>query len=82
MDEYRSQPKSIAGSEPPLARLKSYLTELKGILILAREVLVEVKDVVVVLVILLAFIIGAIKYFQHEVAEPEKINAAPTHTQR
>lgn len=43
----------------PLSRLQAFLTELKTSVGLFREVLVEVKELLVILIIIVFFLVGA-----------------------
>jgi len=56
----------------PLGRLQSYLVELKEVIRLSREALLELKDFLVVLTIIVFFLIG--------VWESLKPKIEPTHT--
>lgn len=45
-------------TEPPLSRLQAYLKELKTCISLLREVLVEFKDLLVIVTVIVFFAIG------------------------
>lgn len=54
-----SNQRGIEGAKP-LARVQLYLVELKTVLVLLREVLVEVKELAVVAAIIYIFILGVL----------------------
>lgn len=64
-------PRSIQQSLPfdnppankPLGRVQLYLIELKTVLVLLREVLVEVKELAVVVALIVFFVWGVIQLF-------------------
>jgi hypothetical protein len=49
----------------PLRRTQEYLKELKVSVTLLRELLVEVKELIVVLALIAFFIWGVVELFQH-----------------
>ena len=49
----------------PLSRLQAYLVELKTSVSLLREVLVEVKDLLVILTLILFFLLGVLGALRH-----------------
>lgn len=44
----------------PLSRLQSFLVELKTVIGLLREVLLEIKDLLVVVTLLVFFVLGGV----------------------
>jgi hypothetical protein len=56
--EQPSFPKVKPQEKQPLVRVKAFLIELKACVALFRELLVEVKDVLVVATIILFFVLG------------------------
>lgn len=54
-----SNRRGIEGAKP-LGRVQLYLVELKTVLVLLREVLVEVKELAVVAAIIYIFILGVL----------------------
>jgi len=50
--------------DKPLGRVQLYLIELKTVLVLLREVLIEVKELTVVGALILFFVWGAWQLFQ------------------
>jgi hypothetical protein len=53
-------PFDASHANKPLGRVQLYLIELKTVLVLLREVLVEVKELIVVAAIIYIFILGVV----------------------
>jgi hypothetical protein len=49
----------------PLSRLQAYLVELKTSLSLSREVLVEFKDLLSIITVILFFVLGVFEALKH-----------------
>lgn len=59
------KPASKSVSTKPLSRLQEYLVETKHCVALFRELLVEVKELIVVLALIAFFVWGVIELFKH-----------------
>lgn len=49
----------------PLSRLQAYLVELKTSIGLFREVLIEIKDLLVIVTLILFFLLGVYEALRH-----------------
>ena len=62
-------------TEPPLSRLQAYLKELKTCISLFREVLVEVKDLLAILTVIIFFVFGVYEALTRLVFQPPRTEA-------
>jgi len=60
---------------PPLSRVQAYLKELKICITLFRDVLVEVKDLLAILTVIIFFIFGVYEALSRLVVQPTHVEA-------
>jgi hypothetical protein len=61
----QSSQQTLDDNQKPLRRVQQYLVELRVSITLLRELLVEVKELIVILALIAFFIWGVIQLFQH-----------------